>query len=94
MVAIGEIHVNEIRMVEIGQKASFTSAALTEPLQGQVAEIGEMILSNNVFGEDPRAPRGLRVVQVRVELEKNALAKRLTNLDGQLRIYLEDQPSH
>ena len=39
-------------------------------------------------GEDPTAPRGLRIVQVRVLLEKNELAERMTNLEGQLRIHL------
>jgi len=94
MMAVGEIHANEIRLVELGQLASFSSAALPEPLGGQVEEIGEMILSNSVLGEDPTAPRGLRVVQVRVRLQPNALAEQLTNLEGQLRIYLEDPGSH
>jgi hypothetical protein len=53
-----------------------------------VESIGEMIFSNGVRGEDPTAPRGLRVVQVRVLLEKNELAQRMTNLEGQLRIHL------
>ncbi|MFP6640681.1 MAG: hypothetical protein VCC04_10595 [Myxococcota bacterium] len=94
MMAIGEIHANEIRLVELGQLASFSSAALPEPLGGQVEEIGEMILSNSVLGEDPTAPRGLRVVQVRVRLQPSALAEQLTNLEGQLRIYLEEPGSH
>ncbi|MAI27617.1 MAG: hypothetical protein CMN75_16460 [Spirochaeta sp.] len=93
MVAVAEVHANEIRLVRLGQSAEFTSAALPRPLKGQVEEIGEMILSNNVRGEDPRAPRGLRVVQVRVRLEPDALAEQLTNLEGQLRIYLKEPGS-
>ena len=93
MVAVAEVHANEIRLVKLGQSAEFTSAALPRPLEGQVEEIGEMILSNNVLGEDPRAPRGLRVVQVRVRLEPDALAEQLTNLEGQLRIYLKEPGS-
>ena len=90
MIAVAEVHANEIRLVEIGQSARFTSAALPHPLEGRVEEIGEMILSNNVLGEDPRAPHGLRVVQVRVRLEPDSLAEQLTNLEGQLRIHLEE----
>ena len=47
-----------------------------------------MIFSNSVTGEDPTAPRGLRVVQVRVLLEENRLAEQMTHLEGQLRIHL------
>ena len=88
MVAVAEVHANEIRLVEIGQKATFTSPALPLPLRGEVESVGEMIFSNSVTGEDPTAPRGLRVVQVRVLLEANDLAERMTNLEGQLRIHL------
>ncbi len=89
MVAVAEVHANEIRLVKIGQRATFTSAALPEPLEGTVASIGEMIFSNSVTGEDPTAPRGLRIVQVRVLLSQDELAERLTNLEGQLRIHLD-----
>lgn len=89
MVAVAEVHANEIRLVEIGQRATFTSPALPDPLEGKVASIGEMIFGNSVTGEDPTAPRGLRVVQVRILLEENELAERMTNLEGQLRIHLE-----
>jgi HlyD family secretion protein len=89
MTAVAEVHANEIRLVERGQAARFTSPALASPLQGRVDSVGEMIFGNNITGEDPSAPRGLRVVQVRVLLEENALAERLTNLEGQLRIYLD-----
>jgi len=88
MVAVAEVHANEIRLVEVGQRATFTSPALPDPLEGTISSIGEMIFSNSVTGEDPTAPRGLRIVQVRVLLEKNELAERMTNLEGQLRIHL------
>ena len=89
MVAVAEVHANEIRLVEIGQRATFTSPALPDPIEGKVESIGEMIFSNSVTGEDPTAPRGLRIVQVRVLLDQNELAERLTNLEGQLRIHLD-----
>jgi len=90
MYALGEVHANEIRLVSLGQRARFTSAALPEPLEGVVAEIGAMIYGNKITGEDPSGPRGLRVVPVRVKLDHDELASRLTNLEGQLRIFLDE----
>lgn len=93
MYAVGEVHANEIRLVSLGQRARFTSAALPEPIDGVVAEIGAMIYGNHITGEDPSGPKGLRVVPVRVKLEPNELASRLTNLEGQLRIFLDEAAS-
>ncbi len=90
MHAVGEVHANEIRLVTRGQTARFTSPALPTPIDGVVEEVGAMIFGNYITGEDPSAPRGLRVVEVRVKLAENELAQRLTNLEGQLRIFLED----
>lgn len=90
MYALGEVHANEIRLVSVGQRARFTSAALPEPIDGVVAEIGAMIYGNHITGEDPSGPKGLRVVPVRVKLDQNELASRLTNLEGQLRIFLDE----
>ena len=78
----GEIHIPQ----SLGK--AFPHKNLPLPLKGTVESIGEMIFSNSVTGEDPTAPRGLRVVQVRVLLEENELAGRMTNLEGQLRIHL------
>lgn len=88
MYAVGEIHANDIRQVVEGQRARFTSAALPGPLEGRVETIGAMIHTNYIAGEDPSSPLGLRVVEVRVRLEENALARQLTHLEGQLRIFL------
>ncbi len=89
MHAVAEVHATEIRFVKPGQKARFTSPALPEPIDGVVEQIGHLIDSNSVFGEDPTAPRGVRVVQVRVRLEEDELAESLTNLEGQVRIFLD-----
>jgi HlyD family secretion protein len=91
MMAVAEVHANEIRLVRVGQRAVFSSPALPDALSGQVDSVGQMIFSNNVIGEDPTAPRGLRVVEVRVRLEPNELARKMTHLEGQLRIHLEDR---
>jgi HlyD family secretion protein len=89
MYAVAEVHASEIRYVERGQKAEFSSPALSAPIDGVVEEVGVIIHRNNVFGEDPNAPAGLRVVPVRIRLEEDALAADLTNLEGQVRIDLQ-----
>lgn len=90
MYAVAEVHANDIRWVKEGQRARFTSQALPGPIDGTVDSVGQMILGNWMTGEDPNAPLGLRVVEVRVRLEQSELAQRLTNLEGQLRIFLKD----
>jgi HlyD family secretion protein len=89
MCAVAEVHASEIRHVKKGQSAHFSSAALPAPIDGVVEEVGVIIHRNNVFGEDPSAPAGLRIVPVRIRLEDNALAADLTNLEGQVRIDLQ-----
>jgi HlyD family secretion protein len=89
MYAVAEVHANEIRMVEEGMPATFTSPALHGPIEGTVETVGTIIAGNYITGEDPSRPRGLRVVEVRVRLEDNELARRLTNLEGELRIHLD-----
>lgn len=93
MYAAAEVHANEIRLVEIGQLATFTSPALSGPIQGSVEAVAEIISGNFITGVDPTGPRGLRVVEVRVRLEDNELARRMTNLEGELRIHLGSAPA-
>ena len=88
MYALAEVHASEIRHISRGQRAQFSSSALPAPIDGVVEEVGVIIHRNNVFGEDPNAPAGLRVVPVRIRLEDDALAADLTNLEGQVRIDL------
>jgi HlyD family secretion protein len=92
MYAVAEVHATDIRNVAEGQRARFTSAALPGPIDGVVDQVGVMIYKNDVFGEDPRAPQGLRVFEVRVRLDRSDLASRFTNLEGQVRIFLEQAP--
>lgn len=92
MYAVAEVHANDVRLVAEGQRAVFSSPALTADVAGVVDEVGEIIFNNAISGEDPRAPKGLRVVRVRVRLDDDAVARRLTNLEGQVRIDLAPAP--
>ncbi len=88
MMAVAEVHANDIRHVRVGQRALFTSAALPEGVEGVVEDIGAAIYDNRIFGEDPSAPRGLRVFEVRVRLTQSERAARFTNLEGQVRLFV------
>jgi HlyD family secretion protein len=89
MYAVAEVHANDVRLVREGQPARFSSPALPDEIGGRVADVGSIIFNNAIGGEDPRAPKGLRVVRVRVRLDGDELARRLTNLEGQVRIDLQ-----
>jgi len=90
MVAVAEVHANDIRHVAPGQRALFTSAALPGGIEGVVEQVGAAIYDNRIFGEDPSAPRGLRVFEVRVRLAESGRAARFTNLEGQVRLFVEE----
>ncbi|MCH2171297.1 HlyD family efflux transporter periplasmic adaptor subunit [Myxococcota bacterium] len=89
MYALAEVHANDIRHVKSGQRARFESAALAAPIEGVVEEVGSMIYTNNIFGEDPGAPAGVRVFQVKIRLDEASEASRFTNLEGQARIFVD-----
>lgn len=88
MFAVAEVHANDIRLVAEGQQAVFSSPALPGDVTGVVDEVGAVVFNNSIGGEDPRAPKGLRVVRVRVKLADDPTVRRLTNLEGQVRIEL------
>lgn len=92
MFAVAEVHANDVRLVSPGQKAVFSSPALPTDVSGVIDDVGQVIYNNAIGGEDPRAPKGLRVVRVRVRLGNSELARRLTNLEGQVRIDLRSTP--
>lgn len=89
MTALAEVHVNDIHLVKLDQRATFTSAALPQPVEGKVIRIGALIGRNHVFGEDPEAPDNARVFEVTVLLDDSTAAASFTNLEGQIRILLQ-----
>ncbi len=93
MFAVAEVHANDVRLVAPGQTAVFSSPALPSDVTGVVDDVGAIIFNNAIGGEDPRAPKGLRVVRVRVRLDEDPLAQQLTNLEGQVRIDLRSAPA-
>ena len=80
MHAVAEIYETEIKYVKLGQPARVESSALTRPLTGRVVDINRIISKNDVLDVDPAADADARIVEVRIELEPDALVSRLTNL--------------
>jgi HlyD family secretion protein len=77
MMAVAEVHANDIRFVKLGQRALFTSAALADGIEGVVDQVGAAIYDNRILGEDPSAPRGLRVFEVHTGRPRCAGAVRI-----------------
>lgn len=86
MVAVAEVYYTDVRFVKPGQKATVTSPALPEPLRGTVAQVGALVAKNNVLGVDPTADVDARVVEVRIRLEPNESASRMTFLQVNIAI--------
>ncbi|MGE0709670.1 MAG: HlyD family efflux transporter periplasmic adaptor subunit [Planctomycetota bacterium] len=85
--AVVEVDQTQIRWVRVGQRATLTSAALSQPLTATVAGVGEMISRNDIFGDDPTAPTNARVVEVLLDVEAgDGVARRLTRLECDARL--------
>jgi len=80
MRAVAEVYETDIGKVRTGQKATISSRALPNPITGRVARVGNMIFKNDVLNVDPAARADARVVQVWIDLDDSAAARRLTNL--------------
>jgi HlyD family secretion protein len=80
MRAVAEVYETDIANIRVGQPAVVSSAALPRPLKGRVIKIGQMVFKNDVLNVDPAARSDARVVEVRIDLESEALAAGLSNL--------------
>ncbi len=80
MRAVAEVYETDIWRVQLGQSATITSPALSQPVTGKVARIGSMVFKNDVLNVDPAARADARVVEVWIDLDDAASTKKLTNL--------------
>ena len=80
MRAVAEIYETDIAQIRVGQIATVASRALSHPLTGTIARIGNMIFKNDVLNVDPAARADARVIEVWIDLDDGAAAERLTNL--------------
>jgi len=93
MYVVAEVEENDVAAVHVGQRATITSEAVNEPLQGTVEEIGRLIYKNDIFNLDPRANRDTRIVEARIKLDTPQPVAGLTYLEVSVRIDTKAQPA-
>jgi HlyD family secretion protein len=89
MYAVAEIYETDIAKVRLGQKATITGAAFAGELNGEVAEIGKQVTTQNVLSSSPLADTDQKVVEVKIRITDPKDSQRvgsLTNLQVQVRI--------
>jgi len=83
MFVVAEVYQTDIQKVRLGQKATITSPAFSQPLQGTVKEIGWQVDKQNIFSLNPGSDTDRKIVKVKIRLDNPADSKRvdrLTNL--------------
>jgi HlyD family secretion protein len=74
MVAVLEVHQDQIHLVQMGAPVWLHSPAFVGELRGQVVQIGIEVKRQAVFAADPAANMDARVFEVRVQLDQDASA--------------------
>jgi HlyD family secretion protein len=93
MSVVAEVYETDLQRVEVGQKVTVVSAALPEELHGEVEKILWTVAQEGLRSLDPTSPSDLRVVVVKVLLDKAEVVRfrealtRLINL--QVDVYIE-----
>jgi HlyD family secretion protein len=81
MYAVAEVYETDAARVRVGQRATVTSPALPQAVQGTVDRIGLKIGKKDVLSVDPAAKTDARVVEVRILLDDPTEVAGLTNLE-------------
>lgn len=86
MYAVAEVYETEVNLLKLGQRATVSSPAFSEPIPGTVTHIGQVVFKNNIIGDDPAADSDARVVEVKIRLDRSELVSGLSNLQVDVRI--------
>jgi HlyD family secretion protein len=86
MYAVAEVYETDIVRVHPGQRATISSPALTEPVQGTVERLGLKIARLNLLDTDPVARTDARIVPVEIRLDDSGRVAALTNLQVEVAI--------
>ena len=86
MYAVAEVYETDVLRVRVGQHATVSSPAFSEPLRGTVERIGQKVAKQDVLNTDPAAKTDARVVEVRVRLDDANQVAGLTNLEAEVAI--------
>jgi len=84
MYAIAEIYETDIGRVHVGQKATVTSTALPEALDGRVERIRLKVRKQDATGTDPAARKDARIIEAEVLLDRPEVVAALTNLQVEI----------
>jgi HlyD family secretion protein len=81
MLALAEVYETDVGRVQVGQRATVRSPALTpQELSGTVVHVGRLIDRNYIFDLDPRADADRRVVTAKIRLDNSEPAAHFVNL--------------
>jgi HlyD family secretion protein len=80
MFVVAEVYQTDIQKVRLGQKATITSPAISQPLQGTVSEIGWQVDKQNIFSLNPGSDTDRKIVKVKIRLDNPADSKRVARL--------------
>lgn len=85
MIAVAEIHQQDIGRVRLGQEARVQSPAFSAPIPGKVQRIGMRVQRQRVFSNIPGENFDQRVVEVEILLDMSAVpeVRRLSNLQAE-----------
>jgi HlyD family secretion protein len=86
MYAVAEVYETDVLRIRVGQHATVSSPAFSEPLHGTVERIGQEVAKQDVLNTDPAAKTDARVVEVRVRLDEANQVAGLTNLEAEVAI--------
>jgi HlyD family secretion protein len=86
MYAVAEVYQTDVPRVHVGQHATVSSPAFSEPLRGTVERVGQKVAKQDVLSTDPAAKTDARVVEVRVRLDEAEQVAGLTNLEAEVAI--------
>jgi HlyD family secretion protein len=86
MYAVAEVDENLVGRVKVGQRAIVKSDAFTGEITGRVVQVGNKVGKNSVTSTDPADAQDLRVVEVRIKLDRSEAVAGLTNLQVKVAI--------
>jgi HlyD family secretion protein len=87
MYAIAEVYETDIRYVREGMRATVSSPALSESLQGTVAFIRRKVQKKDEIGTDPAARKDARIVEAAILLDDAEPVAGLSNLQVDILIH-------
>ena len=77
MYVFAEVPESDVGALVVGQRAVVRGESLAAPLEGVVDYLGTVVTKNNTLPVDPVSFSDARIVEVKVRLDDNAVARRL-----------------